>query len=103
MEPSGADRKRIEQLYEMVSAVTDRSPKDTIRLHVHQHVATLNASLFEVLSSDNVLVEQRDSIIQGLEELLERSRRKRLELDGLAKTKKVSDAVLDYNLEQLFS
>jgi hypothetical protein len=52
--------------------------------------------LFEVLSSDNALVEQRDSIIQVLEELLERSRRKKLELDGLAKTKKASDAVLDY-------
>lgn len=85
----------------MVSAVTDRSPKDTIRLHVHQHVATLNASLFEVLSSDNALVEQRDSIIQVLEELLKDLGEKGLNWMGWPKQRK--HRMPYWTIEQLFS
>ncbi|NLL23072.1 MAG: hypothetical protein GX260_04760 [Tissierellia bacterium] len=103
MEPSGANKKRIEQLYQILCEVTDRTSKDTIQLYVHHHIAKLNASLFEVLSSNNAFMEQRDSIIQGIGELLERSRRKKQELDRLTETKKPSDATLAYNLDTLFS
>ena len=91
------------QLYQILCEVTDRTSKDTIQLYVHHHIAKLNASLFEVLSSNNAFMEQRDSIIQGIGELLERSRRKKQELDRLTETKKPSDATLAYNLDTLFS
>jgi hypothetical protein len=59
--------------------------------------------LFEVISSPDAVVEQRSSIIRVLEELLDRSRRKKEELDRLAATKKASEETFAYNLDQLFS
>jgi len=102
MEPTGANKKRIEQLFQLVCEISDISSEDTVQLYLHHHIAKLNASLFEVISSPNAVVEQRSSIIQILEELLDRSRRKKEELDRLAATKKASEETFAYNLDQLF-
>jgi hypothetical protein len=103
MEPSGANKKRIEQLYQILCEIPDRSFEDTVHLYVHHHIAKLNASLFEVITSSQALMDQRSSIIQVLEELIDSSRKKRLELDRMLAIKKASEATLDYNLDQLFS
>lgn len=103
MEPSGANKKRIEQLFQLVCEISDISSEDTVQLYLHHHIAKLNASLFEVISSPNAVVEQRSTIIQVLEELLDRSRRKKEELDRLAATKKASEETFAYNLDQLLS
>ncbi|MEA4861646.1 hypothetical protein SDC9_76022 [bioreactor metagenome] len=103
MEPSGENKRRIEQLYQMVCEVSDLSSKDTVQLYVHHHIAKLNASLFEVISSPQTIKNQRSTIIQVLEELQEKSRRKKHELDRLNAKKEASEATLAYNLDQLFS
>lgn len=103
MEPSGANKKRIEQLFQLICEVPGISSEDTVQLYVHHHIAMLNASLFDVMSSPHAIENQRSSIIQALEELLLRSRRKKEELERLTTTKKASDATLAYNLDQLFS
>ncbi len=103
MEPSGANKKRIEQLFQLVCEVPDISSEDTVQLYLYHHIAKLNASLFEVISSTHAIAEQRSSIIQVLEELLDKSRRKKQELDRLTATKEASDATLVYNLDQLLS
>jgi hypothetical protein len=103
MEPSGANRKRIEQLFQLVCEVPDISFEDTVQLYLHHHTAKLNASLFEVISSSHAIAEQRSSIIQVLGELLDKSRRKKQELGRLTATKEASEATLACNLDQLFS
>jgi len=90
-------------LFQLVCEISDISSEDTVQLYLHHHIATLNASLFEVISSPNAVVEQRSTIIQVLEELLDRSRRKKEELDRLAATKKASEETFAYNLDQLLS